>query len=141
MAIITTGSAAKALWPGVNAFFGLNYKDYEMEYKEIFDIFSSSKNFEEDVNHNGFGLAKVKAQSSNIDYTDSAQGYIKRYQHITYALGYIVSREAIEDNQYRDLALKRAGALARSMMQTKENVCANVLNRVFNSSYKCGDNV
>ncbi len=141
MAIINTGSQAKALWPGVNAWFGMGYDEYPMEYKEIFDIEKSEKNFEEDVNHYGMGLAVVKPEGENISYDSMAQGFLKRYTHVTYGLGFIITREAIEDNQYMALAEKRAKNLAFSMRQTKENVGANVLNRGFNSSYVGADGI
>lgn len=139
MAIISTGSISKALWPGVNAWFGLGYKDYAPEFAEIFDKYSSDKNFEEDVNLYGLGMASVKDESGNISYDDMGQGFTKRYVHLTYALGYIITREAYDDNLYIGLAEKRSKALARAMQQTKEHVAANVLNRAFNSSYVGAD--
>lgn len=139
MAIIGTGSLAKSLWPGVNAFYGLTYDEHPLEYTEIFDIHDSEKNFEEDVNVHGLGLAVVKPEGENLTYDDMKQAFLKRYTHITYGLGFIITREAIEDNLYMELAEKRAKALAHSMRQTKENVAANVLNRAFNSSYTGAD--
>jgi hypothetical protein len=56
-----------------------------------------------------------------------------------YALGFMVTREAMEDDQYDVVAEKRARGLAFSMRQTKEIVGANVFNRAFNSSYTGGD--
>lgn len=139
MAVINTGALAKALWPGVNKWFGLAYEEYPVEYKDIFKEERSEKNFEEDVNAYGLGLAVVKPEGENIAYDSMAQGFLKRYVHTTYALGFIITREAVEDNQYMELAEKRAKALAFSMRQTKENVGANVLNRAFNSSYTGAD--
>jgi hypothetical protein len=54
-------------------------------------------------------------------------------------LGFIVTREAIADNQYKSKALRGTRDLAFSFRQTKENVAANVYNRAFNSSYTGGD--
>lgn len=139
MAIISTGSIAKALWPGVNAWFGLAYNEHGMEYPDIFKMERSEQNFEEDVNVYGTGLAPVKDESANISYDEMAQGFVKRYVNITYGLGFIISREAVEDNLYMKLAEQRAKALAFSMRQTKENVAANVLNRAFNSNYVGAD--
>ena len=139
MAVIGTGSLAKALWPGVNAWFGNAYEEHPLEYKEIFDIEKSEQNFEEDVNVNGTGLAAVKPEGEALAYDDFSQGFLKRYSHITYALGFILTREAIEDNLYMKLAEQRSKKLAFSMRQTKENVAANVLNRAFNSSYVGAD--
>ena len=136
---MSTGSLARALMPGVNSWFGLAYKDHEAEYKAFMDEHSSEKHFEEDVNMYGLGLAPVKPEGENITYDEMAQAFIKRYQHVTYGLGFILTREAIEDNLYMDLAEKRAKAIARSMKQTKETVAANVLNRAFNSSYTGAD--
>ena len=53
---------------------------------------------------------------------------------MTYAKGFIVTKEALADNLYH-LFTKRARALAFSMQQTKENVGANVYNRGFNSAF------
>ncbi|MEI6183893.1 MAG: hypothetical protein WCP65_00080 [Bacteroidota bacterium] len=137
--MINTGAISKALRPGVNSWFGLAYNQYPEEYKQIFDTMMSSMNFEEDVNVNGFGLAAVKPEGMALSYDSMQQGFLKRYVHVTYALGYVISREAIEDNLYIKLAQQRSEALARSMKQTKENVAANILNRAFNSSYTGAD--
>lgn len=139
MAIINTGAIAKALMPGVNAWFGLSYNEFPAEYSEVFKMERSDRNFEEDVNHYGLGLAVLKPEGENIHYDSMAQSFVKRYVMEAYALGFIVSREAIEDNQYMELAEKRSKALAFSMRQTKENIAANVLNRAFNSSYTGAD--
>jgi hypothetical protein len=58
---------------------------------------------------------------------------------VTYGLGYIITREAKEDNQYQEVAESNAANLPWSMMTTKEIVHANVLNRAFNSSYTGGN--
>lgn len=139
--MINTGAIAKALRPGVNSWFGLSYNQYPEEWKEIFDmgIAMSGMNFEEDVNVNGLGLAVVKPEGSSVSYDTMAQSFLKRYTHVTYALGYIITREAIEDNLYIKLAKQRTEALARSMRQTKENVAANILNRAFSNSYTGAD--
>lgn len=137
--MINTGAISKALRPGVNSWFGLSYNQYPEEWKEIFDMETSIMNFEEDVNVHGFGLAVVKPEGVALSYDTMQQSILQRYIHVTYALGYIISREAIEDNLYVKLAQQRTEALARSMKQTKENIAANILNRAFNSSYTGAD--
>jgi hypothetical protein len=136
---ITTGNHPKALWPGMHAFFGAQYKEHPEEYREIFDIEKSSKNYEEDTKLTGFGLAPVKTEGGGVSYDTESQGYTKRYSHTVYGLGYIVTEEEMEDNQYEIVSRKRIKRLAFSMRQTKEIVGANVLNRAFNSSYVGGD--
>jgi len=137
--MITTGSHPKSLWPGVKAFFGANYDEHSMEYSQIFDAESSDKGYEERVHHVGLGLAPVKDQGQSISFEDTAQGYTSRISNITYALGAVVTREAIEDGQYESIANRLARYIAFSIRQTLENVGANVLNRAFNSSYTGGD--
>ena len=139
MALINTGALAKALRPGVNAWFGLAYDQFPEEYVQIFDKVMSEMNFEEDVNVHGFGLGAVKPEGQALQYDTLQQGWTQRYVHITYALGYIITREMIEDNLYMKLAQQRTEALAMSMKQTKENVAANVLNRGFSNSYLGAD--
>lgn len=139
MATITTGSFAKALWPGVNAWYGAAYKEYQTEWDKLFDKYTSKKNFEEDVGVSGFGLAVVKPEGSSITYDTEKQAFITRYTHVVYGLGFIVTREAFEDDLYDIVGQRKAKALAMSMRQTKEMVGANVYNRAFNTSYLGGD--
>lgn len=136
---ITTGSHPKSLWPGVKKFFGKTYAEKPMVCDMVFDAMSSNKAYEEYVEETGFGLAPVKTEGNAVSYDTDAQGYISRLTNTTYGLGAKVTREAIEDNQYESVAMKKAKKLARSMRQTKENVFANILNRGFNSSYTGGD--
>jgi hypothetical protein len=139
MAVITTGSHPKALWPGVYAWFGAKYNEHPQQYTKLFDIKSSSKNYEELVEQTGFGLAPVKAEGSSTAYDSHAQGVTARGTNVAYSLGYIVTREEKADNLYSEVSMQRAASLAFSMAQTRENVGANVYNRAFNSSYTGGD--
>lgn len=139
MAVITTGSHPKALWPGVYAWFGAKYDEHPQQYTKLFDIKSSNKNYEELVEQTGFGLAPVKAEGSSTAYDSHAQGVTSRGTNKAYSLGYIVTREEKADNLYTEVSMQRAASLAFSMAQTRENVGANVYNRAFNSSYTGGD--
>jgi len=139
MAVITTGSHPKALWPGVYAWFGAKYDEHPQQYTKLFDIKSSNKNYEELVEQTGFGLAPVKAEGSSTAYDSHAQGVTSRGTNKAYSLGYIVTREEKADNLYTEVSMQRAASLAFSMAQTRENVGANVYNRAFNSTYAGGD--
>lgn len=139
MSIINSGSFAKALWPGVNAWYGKAYSEYPVEYTKLFDTFKSSKAFEEDVGVSSFGLATVKGEGAPVTFDSERQGFITRYQHVTYALGFIITREIMDDDQYAMVGQRKAQGLAFSMRQTKEIVAANVYNRAFNTSFLGGD--
>ena len=139
MAVITSGAHPKALWPGVKAWWGRSYNEHTVEYTDLFDMDTSGQQYEEDVQVTGFGLAPVKAVGASVSYDTEVQGYVSRYTHVAYALGFIVTHEEIQDNLYEVVGKRRAQALAFSMRQTKENVGANVYNRAFNSSFTFGD--
>lgn len=136
---ITTGSFAKALWPGVNSWYGQAYDEHRVEYTDLVDVESSRKAYEEDMGTSMFGLASVKPEGASIVYDSATQGFLTRYQHVTYGLGFIITREMVDDDLYDVIGKKRAQGLAFSMRQTKETVVANVYNRAFNSSYTGGD--
>ena len=139
MGIITTGSFAKALYPGVNAWYGKAYSEYPVEHKDLFDTFNSRRAWEEDVSVSSFGLAMQKAEGAGVQYDSEQQGFMTRYTHVEYALGFIITRNMVEDDQYDIVGERKAKGLAFSMRQTKETVAANVYNRAFNSSYTGGD--
>lgn len=137
--MITTGSFAKALYPGVSKWWGDAYNEWKPQWPELFDSFKTKRAYEEDVQTTGFGLAAVKPEGAGIAYDDSTQGFITRYNPVTYALGFVITKEMVEDDLYGVIGPKRAKALAFSMRQTKEQVAANVYNRAFNSTYSGAD--
>jgi len=100
MGIIATSSFAKSLWPGVNAWYGQAYNEYQTEWDKLFDKNTSRKAFEEDVGGSYFGLAPVKSEGAPITYDTARQGFTSRYNHVVYALGFIITREIYEDDQY-----------------------------------------
>jgi len=137
--VITTGAHPKDLWPGVQKWFGRTYDEHQVEYTDLFETMGSDKAYEEHVLVTGFGLAPQKAEGASVSYDSESQGFTKRYVHVAYALGYIVSFEALRDGKYMEVSKQRSSALAFSMRQTKENVGANVYNRAFTSGYNGGD--
>jgi hypothetical protein len=136
---IGTGNHPKALWEGMHAFFGATYREHPEEFRDIFEIERSKKNYEEDTKLTGFGLAPVKSEGGSTSYDTESQGYTKRYTHVAYSLGYIVTKEEMDDNLYEIVSRRRIKRLAFSMRQTKEVIAANVLNRAFSSTYTGGD--
>jgi len=139
MAVITTGNHPKALWPGVKAWWGRNYGEHMAEWKELVNMDTSDKEYEEFVQDTGFGLAPRKTQGGAVTYTSDVQGYTTRFVNLAYGYGYIVTYEELKDNKYEAVSKQRAPALAFSFNQTKENVVANLYNRAFNSSFVGGD--
>lgn len=124
---------------GIKAWFGQEYDKHTEEWPDLFDQNTSEKAYEEVVQNTGFGLPQVKPQTESITYDTTSQGYTKRFTHVPYALGFMVSQEEIRDNQYEAVAGRRAPDLAFSMRQGHETVCAMVYNRAFTAGYVGGD--
>lgn len=131
----------KELLPGLNALFGLEYKQYGEEHKEIFEQETSERSFEEEVKLSGFAAAPVKNEGAAIAYDNAQEAYTARYNHETIAMGFSITEEAMEDNLYDSLSARYTKALARAMAYTKQVKGANILNRAFNASYTYGDGV
>ena len=138
---INTRSFAKALLPGIHKWVGMEYKDYMPQYAKVFEKFSSTKAFEEEVGVTGFGYAVVKTEGGGVYYDDMEQGFTQRYTHYVMALGFKITREMFEDNQYMSLGLRKTKGLTFAMKQTKEVLFANILNRAFDSDYTFADGV
>ena len=138
---ISRSQLVKELEPGLNALFGLEYKNYTDEHTQIFDIENSDRAFEEEVMLSGFGNAEVKPEGSSVNYDDAKETFTARYTHETLALAFSITEEAIEDNLYDRLASRYTKALARSMANAKQVKAANVLNNAFSSSFTGGDGV
>lgn len=137
--VITTSSFAKSLFPCVNKWYGDKYAEYPVEWDKLFDKNTSKRAWEEDVGISGMGLLSQKAEGAGIVYDTSKQGFTTRYNHVVYASGFVVTREAYEDDLYDIIGKQKAQGLAFSVRQTKEIIAANVYNRAFNAAYVGGD--
>ena len=138
---ISRQQLAKELEPGLNALFGLEYKNYENQHAEIFDTETSDRAFEEEVMLTGFANASVKAEGSAVAFDSANESFTARYTHETIALAFSLTEEAIEDNLYDSIAKRYTKALARSMANTKQIKAANVLNNAFSNTALGGDGV
>jgi len=131
---ISRQQLVKELEPGLNALFGLEYKQYADETKQIFVTESSDRAFEEEVMLSGFGDAAVKPEGQGVAFDTAQETYTARYTMETIALAFAITEEAIEDNLYDRLASRYTKALARSMASTKNTKGATILNTGFTGS-------
>lgn len=138
---ISRAQLLKELLPGLNALFGLEYKRYGEEHKEIYETEASERSFEEETKLSGFSAAPVKNEGQAIRYDNGQEAWTTRYNHETIALGFSITEEAIEDNLYDSLSARYTKALARAMAYTKQVKAANVLNNGFSGAYVGGDGV
>ena len=139
---ISRNQLVKELEPGLNALFGLEYKQYENQSAEIYTTESSDRAFEEEVMLSGFAQAQVKPEGSGVTYDNAQETFTARYTNETIALAFAITEEAIEDNLYDRLASRYTKALARSMAQTKQVKAVNPLNNGMpGGSFTSGDGV
>lgn len=136
---ISRAQLLKELLPGLNALFGMEYKKYGEEHKEIFDVETSDRSFEEETKLSGFGAAPVKNEGSAIEYDTAQEAWTARYTHETVAMGFAITEEAIEDNLYDSLSSRYTKALARAMAYTKQVKGASILNNAFSAGTTYGD--
>ena len=138
---ISRAQMLKELLPGLNALFGLEYKTYGEEHKEIYETETSERSFEEETKLSGFSAAPVKNEGSAMAYDNAQEAWTARYNHETIVLGFSLTEEAIEDNLYDSLSQRYTKALARAMAYTKQVKAAYVLNNAFNTAVTYGDGV
>ena len=139
---ISRNQLVKELEPGLNALFGLEYKQYENQSAEIYTTESSDRAFEEEVMLSGFAQAQVKPEGSGVTYDNAQETFTARYTNETIALAFAITEEAIEDNLYDRLASRYTKALARSMAQTKQVKAVNPLNNGMpGGTFTSGDGV
>jgi hypothetical protein len=124
---ISRAQLVKELEPGLNALFGLEYKQYGEQWSEIFDTESSDRAFEEEVMLAGFANAAVKPEGQGVQFDQAQETFTARYTNETIALAFAITEEAIEDNLYDRLASR----------YTKKG--AAVLNNAFDANFAGGD--
>jgi len=138
---ISRAQLLKELLPGLNALFGMEYKRYAEEHKEIYETETSDRSFEEETKLSGFSAAPVKNEGQAIAYDNAQEAWTARYNHETIAMGFSITEEAMEDNLYDSLSTRYTKALARAMSYSKQVKAANILNNGFNAAFTGGDGV
>ena len=131
---ISRAQLLKELLPGLNALFGLEYKRYGEEHKELYETETSERSFEEETKLSGFSAAPVKNEGNAIAYDNGQEAWTARFNHQTIALGFSITEEAVEDNLYDALSSRYTKALARAMSYTKQVKAADILNSGFTGS-------
>jgi hypothetical protein len=136
---ISRAQLLKELLPGLNALFGMEYKRYGEEHKEIYETETSERSFEEETKLAGFSAAPVKNEGQAISYDNAQEAWTARYNHETIAMGFSITEEAMEDNLYDSLSARYTKSLARAMSYTKQVKAAAVLNNGFSAAVTYGD--
>lgn len=134
MGLITSGSALSALRPGIHDWWGLGYKMRPEQFSQIFEMLTTSLNYERDVNMYGLGYAKVRPEGTTTEYDEMGEGFKYDYIPVIYSNGARVTHQAIINNQYMKMGEEVTKELGNSMRETKEIVMASFLNSAFSTS-------
>ncbi len=132
--VITTGSAPRLLQLGVQEVWDNANAAWEPMYPKLFNVKKASKGaYEVTVQMSNMGLAAVKAEGDDIEMDSTKQLFAPKFIHTAYGKGYVITREAKDDNKY-NYYREGAQALNHCMNLTKE-VRAHVLyNTAFSTS-------
>jgi hypothetical protein len=133
--VMNRAAFASLLVPGLYDVIALAYKEYPEIYSKFFDVRTSEKKYEENLEVEGFGAASEKPEGSSIAYNNLTQGYNRKWTHKTFAIGARVTREMYEDDLYKVFKQKLGKYIGRSIKQTWEILAANVLNNGFSANY------
>ena len=136
---ISRAQQLKQLLPGLNALFGLEYKQYAEEHKDLYEAASSDRSFEEDTKLYGFGAAPVKKEGVGVTYDNAGELWTARYTHETIATGFAITEEAMEDNLYASVSARYTKEMAKAMAYTKQVKAVYPFNNGFTTTYKSGD--
>jgi len=129
----------KQLQLGLNAVFGMKYKEYPEMWRDAFDIVTATKAVEEQAQEMGLGAGRVKSEGAGVSYDSGKELWFSRFEAETIALAFAITEEAEEDGLYGSIGAKYSKSLARSMQYTKEIKGAAILNNGFDTNYKGGD--
>lgn len=132
----------KELQQGLNTVFGMTYKRHPELWKQLFEVVSSVKAFEEEVMNVGLAVTPVKDEGAGVAYDGGADSYVARYNHLTYALAFAITEEAEEDGLYGSLGARYAKALAIASQERKEIEGHGIFNNGFTGgAFAGGDGV
>lgn len=131
--VMSTGAFSEDLWPGIEAWFGDEYADWNPIWEKLVEVHSSDKQFEKFQGITNYGLAGVKDQGAGIPYRDKFQGFPREIINISYGIGSTITYEMMRYDQY-DKFKAIPEQLAASVRKTEETVVANLLNNGFSTA-------
>jgi hypothetical protein len=128
--------------PILNVEFDGIYNTGKNQWKEVFDeITGIERNQHLEPVLSGFGAAPLLPDGMAVNYDSGQELYMAKYLYNVYGLAFALTLVMYEDGDHINLGKIYSQHLANSMLETKETVGANILNRAFNGSYVGGDGV
>jgi hypothetical protein len=128
--------------PILNECFDGVYDQRKDEYTRVFrEEQGIPRNYHEEPVLYGFGAAPQLPDGTPVSYQQGGVLFLQRYVYAVYGLAFALTKVLVEDGDHIRIGQVYARHLAQSLIETKETLAANILNRAFNSSYVGGDGV
>ncbi len=124
------------LLPGLRGVEG-KYEQIPSQYDKLFTKHNSKLALERTAEMRYLGLAQLKNEGGQTSFDNNAgERYVYNQEHNEIALGYAITRKAIDDNLYKTQFHPSNLGLIESFQQTKEIYGANIFNTAttYNSS-------
>lgn len=140
------GGFSRFLAPGFRkvVFQSFAYKERPLEGKSLVNMNTSKRAWEEDIEIGGFGTLQPKVEGGPIVYQDIPTGAPKRYTWTTFALGFRITQEMMEDDLYSIFGNKMSKALGKSARNNMEVVMHAPFNSAFDTAvngFKAGESL
>ena len=128
--------------PILNEEFDGIYTQRADEWKQVFREFTGTpRNYHEEPVLYGFGAAPQLPDGLPVTYQSGGVLFIQRYVYLVWGLAFALTKVLVEDGDHIKIGKIYAEHLAQSMIETKELLTANIINRAFNGAYLGGDGV
>ena len=128
--------------PILNETFDGVYDQRADEWKMIFrEQTGTPRNYHEEPVLYGMGAAPALPDGTPVTYQSGGVLFIQRYVYLVYGLAFALTKVLVEDGDHIKIGQIYAEHLAQSLIETKETLGANVINRSTNGSYPGGDGV
>lgn len=128
--------------PILNEVFDGVYDQRADEWKGVFrEQKGIPRNYHEEPVLYGFGAAPELPDGMPVTYQSGGVLFLQRYLYKVYGLAFALTKVLVEDGDHIRVGQTYSKHLAQSLIETKETLCANILNRAFNGAYVGGDGV
>ena len=126
--------------PILNECFDGVYDQRADEWSRVFrEEDGIPRNYHEEPVLYGFGAAPQLPDGTPVTYQQGGVLFLQRYVYKVYGLAFALTKVLVEDGDHIRLGQVYARHLAQSLIETKELLCANILNTAFNSASPGGD--
>lgn len=128
---VALSSIRDFLFPGLRAITG-KYQQIPRQYDKIFQYIKSEQAVERTVEAAYLPVARLKNEGGTTVFDNRAgERFVWNQSHMEIALGYAITRPAIDDNLYKTQFVPSNLGLQESFNQTKEIYAASVFNLGF----------